>query len=248
MPKRSRSHRAIKRQDKLRRNTCLRCPFRAPSGRCLDRTPRSGRCGDYVFYFLPGGQQSRRRWVRPKDPHTPAQLQNRSRMGAASRRYNARLSQAEQNACIAAAAQRQSRPRLGQSGPLTGQQYWVRQAYTPPAAATARNAKIPVQVPRPQKLTRPTWGTRRRRAGDALVTRRRAARWGRLSRRPFGTPVWKGRFTGRQECLPYVNGGSAGRLGAGFKPDPPKVCYVERAGVQTNARCRAFLGVLGGNG
>ena len=143
VPNRSKSLRAIKRQDKLRRNTCLRCPFRAPSGRCLDLTPRSGRCGDYVYYVLPGGKQWRRRWVRPKDPRTAAQLQNRARLGGASHGYGARLSEVERTSCTAAGAQRQSRPRLGKSGPLTGQQYWVHQAYAQPAAAAARDAKMP---------------------------------------------------------------------------------------------------------
>jgi hypothetical protein len=181
MPNRSRKQRAIKRQDKLRSNWCLGCPFRAPSGQCRDRTIRSGRCGDWVFYLLPGGKQWRRRWVRPKDPRTPAQLQNRARLGRASHRYGARLTEAEQNACTAAGAKRQSRPRLGQSGPLTGQQYSVRQAYAQPAAANARSTKIPAQAPRPQKLTRPTWGAPRGRAVIAPGPRRRTPQWGRFS-------------------------------------------------------------------
>jgi hypothetical protein len=36
------------------------------------------------------------------------------------------LTQQEVNACIAAGVELRSRPRLCQSGPLTGQQYWVR--------------------------------------------------------------------------------------------------------------------------
>ena len=125
-PNRSKLQRAIKRRDKQRRNWCRRCPFCAPSGRCLDTTIRSGRCGDWVFYLLPGGKQCRRRWVRPKDPLTPAQVRNRTRLAAASRKYSAVLTDREQDAFIAAGAKRRSRPRLGQSGPLTGQQYSVR--------------------------------------------------------------------------------------------------------------------------
>ncbi len=87
-PNRSKLQRAIKRRDKQRRNWCRRCPFLAPSGRCLDTTIRSGRCGDWVFYLLPDGKQCRRRWVRPKDPRTPAQLQHRTRLAAASRKYS----------------------------------------------------------------------------------------------------------------------------------------------------------------
>jgi hypothetical protein len=181
VPKRSRRQRAILRRDKLRREWCRHCPFRAPSGQCLDLTLRSGRCGDYVYYLLPGGKQWRRRWVRPKDPRTAAQLQNRARLGSASHHYGARLSEEEQTACIAAGAQRQSRPRLGQSGPLTGQQYSVSQAYAQQADAKAHSAKIPAQAPRPQKLTRPTWGAPRGRAVIAPGPRRRTPQWGRFS-------------------------------------------------------------------
>ena len=126
-PNRSKLQRVIKRRDKQRRNWCRRCPFSAPGGRCLDTTIRSGRCGDWVFYLLPGGKQCRRRWVRPKDPLTPAQVRNRARLAAASRKYSAGLTDQEQDACIAAGAKARSRRRLGQSGPLTGQQYSVRQ-------------------------------------------------------------------------------------------------------------------------
>ena len=87
-------------------------------------------------------------------------------------------------ACIAAGAKRQSRPRLGQSGPLTGQQYSVRQAYAKPAAAKARHARIRAQVPPPQKLTRATWGLHRGRAGVAPGQGRRASQWGRFSSLP----------------------------------------------------------------
>ena len=184
------------------RNWCRRCPFRAPSGRCLDPTLRSGRCGDWVYYLLPGGKQWRRRWVRPKDPRTPAQLQNRARLGAASHHYGARLTEEERTACTAAGAKRQSRPRLGQSGPLTGQQYSVRQAYAKPAAANARNARIPAQVPPPQKLTRPTWGQHRsgssaapgqqgRRQGVTGGRRKAGAASEVLQKRRIMRPAWE---------------------------------------------------------
>ena len=161
MPNRSKLQRATKRHDKLRRNWCRRCRFRAPSGQCLDTTLRSGRCGDWVYYLLRGNKQFRRRWVRPKDPRTPAQLQSRARLRIASRHYSSRLTDEERDACIAAGAKRQSRPRLGQSGALTGQQYLVRNAYAKNAAVKVKSTKIPAQVPRPQKVTRPTWETRR---------------------------------------------------------------------------------------
>ena len=161
MPNRSKLQRATKRRDKLRRNWCRRCRFRAPSGQCLDTTLRSGRCGDWVYYLLRGNKQFRRRWVRPKDPRTPAQLQSRARLRIASRHYSSRLTNEERDACIAAGAKRQSRPRLGQSGALTGQQYSVRKAYAKNAAVKVKSTRIPAQVPRPQKVTRPTWETRR---------------------------------------------------------------------------------------
>ena len=152
--------REIKRRDKKRRNWCRRCPFSAPSGRCLDTTIRSGRCGDWVFYLLPGGKQCRRRWVRPNDPRTPTQVRNRSRLSAASRRYSEILTEEEREAYTAAGARRRSKSRLGQSGPLTGQQYAVRREYAKYTKRSRQNAGIPAKVLEPQKVTRPTWGFR----------------------------------------------------------------------------------------
>jgi hypothetical protein len=51
-----------------------------------------------VFYLLPGGKQCRRRWARPKDPFTPAQVRNRARLAAASRKYSAVLTDREHDA------------------------------------------------------------------------------------------------------------------------------------------------------
>jgi hypothetical protein len=155
--------------------------FCAPSGRCLDLTIRVGRCGEWVYYRLRGNKQYRRRWVRPKDPRTPAQLQNRARLGAISRKYSAELKDQEQTACIAAGAKLQSRPRLGQSGPLTGQQYSVRKEYAASAARKVQNTRIPAQVPQPQRLTRPTWGLHRGGAGVPPGQRERG--WGVTCRR-----------------------------------------------------------------
>ncbi len=167
MRKRTRNQRAIRKRDRLRRNSCRRCPFRAPSGRCLDPTIRIGRCGDWVYYLRPGKKLCRRHWVRPKDPRTPAQVQNRKRFGAASRNYSARLTDEEQDARIAAGAKQQSRPRLGQSGPLTGQQYSVHKTYATPSPRKGQNAKIPAKVAKPHKVMRTTWGPHRSIAGVA---------------------------------------------------------------------------------
>ncbi len=160
-PNLSKLQRAFKKRDRLRRNWCRRCPFCAPSGRCLDTRIRSGRCGDWVYYLLPGNNQCRRRWVRPKDPRTPAQRQSRARLSAASRKYSAGLTDQERVACIAAAAKQQSRPRLGQSGPLTGQQHSVRREYAANAGGKVQNTGISAKVARPERVTRPTWGTHR---------------------------------------------------------------------------------------
>jgi hypothetical protein len=160
-PNRSKLQRAIRRRDKLRRNCCRRCPFREASGRCLDTTIRSGRCGDWVYYLLPGNKQCRRRWVRPKDPRTHVQVRNRARLAAASRKYSSALTDQERDARIIAGAKLRSRKRLGQSGPLTGNQYSVRREYAANAAQKVQNTQIPAQVPKPQKVTRPTWGPHR---------------------------------------------------------------------------------------
>jgi hypothetical protein len=175
-PNSSRTQRAIKKRDKLRRNWCRRCRFCAPSGRCLDTTLRSGRCGDWLFYVLPGNKLCCRRWVRPKDPRIPAQLHNRVRFGAASHKYSAALTEQERKACIAAGARRKSRPRLGQSGPLTGQQYSVHKEYAMRAAGKVESTEYPAKVPQPQNVTKPSWEMRRGITGMAPVLRHRDTR------------------------------------------------------------------------
>src|ERR1035438_6852647 len=207
MPNHSKLQRATKRHDKLRRNWCRRCRFRAPSGQCLDTTLRSGRCGDWVYYLLRGNKQFRRRWVRPKDPRTPAQLQSRARLRVASRHYSSRLTDEERDACIAAGAKRQSRPRLGQSGALSGQLYSVRNAYAKKMAAKVQSTNIPAQVPRPQKVTRPTWETRR---GGSVVTpgqrARRSGVTGRGRKAVAASEVLKRKGLTRRTREHYRNG------------------------------------------
>jgi hypothetical protein len=107
---------------------CRRCRFCAPSGRCLERTIKSGRCGDWIW-FVRYAKQIRRPYIHPHDPRTPAQLHSRARLSAASRKYSHSLTQKLQGACIAAGAKLRSRPRLSQSGPLTGQQYSIHRQY-----------------------------------------------------------------------------------------------------------------------
>jgi hypothetical protein len=123
-----------------------------PATRCLDPTHlRSGRCGDWVWYVL-GGKQRRRRDVIPRDPRTPAQLRSRAALGATSRDYSAVLTEAQQDACIAAGAKVQSRRRLGSSGPLTGQQYHVRQE-----CAGKQYREAAAQVAQSQRVTQAPW-------------------------------------------------------------------------------------------
>ena len=59
------------------------------------------------------------------DPKTAQQLAWRTHLAAASKAYHEALSEEQRRACIAAGAKRKTRPRLGQSGRQTGQQYWV---------------------------------------------------------------------------------------------------------------------------
>ena len=113
---------------------CSRCPLCGPGGECFDTAVKSGRCGDWVWYVR-HGQQWRRRWIKGRDPNTPWQQAWRARLAAASKAYTEALTNEQQDDCTAAGAKRRTRPRLGQSGQQTGQQYWVGKECkgTPPA-------------------------------------------------------------------------------------------------------------------
>ena len=143
-------------RDLRRRGICRRCRLCAPSGQCRDTAIRSGRCGDWVWYML-GGKQFRRLWVTPHDPRTPSQLHWRARLRAVSRRYSRALTDQQQNACIAAGAKRRSRPRLGQWGWLTGQQYWVGKQCATRAQPAVRHAERAIKGLQTQEISRPTW-------------------------------------------------------------------------------------------
>ena len=140
----------------LRGRRCLRCPFCAPSGRCLDPRTRSGRCGDWVFYLV-RGKQLRRLWIKPRDPRTPSQRYWRARLAAASRKYSHTLTKEQVDACIAAGARRRSRPRLAQSGRLTGQQWWVRTECAGQTQAIMPGAQTAVKPLQTQSDSLPTW-------------------------------------------------------------------------------------------
>ncbi len=67
--------------------------------------------------------------------------------------YSRHLTQEQRRACIAAGAKRQTRPRLGQSGPLTGQQYWVHKDAVPAKPAVKRkDVHFASQPPQSQRL------------------------------------------------------------------------------------------------
>lgn len=139
----------------MMRARCRTCPSRAPSGRCLAPGLKSGRCGDYVWY-VSGNTQHRRRYVIPKDPRTPEQLLRRARFGAASIKYSRSLTDQERKACIAAGAKLRSRPRLGQWGWLTGQQYLVRKECTlANGQASTRNEEPAVEYNNYRELPDP---------------------------------------------------------------------------------------------
>ena len=160
---------------------CRGCPFWASPARCLNPSIRSGWCGDWIWYMR-GSKQCRRRYARPKDPRTVAQLLNRGRFRTASKRYSRVLTDEQRHACIAAGAKVRSRPRLDQSGPLTGQQYWMRKdARRANTDVKTKSLKTIPQVLQPQRVARSTSGLHRSITGVSPEQRRlytRAARPG----------------------------------------------------------------------
>ena len=166
---------------------CRGCPFWAPPARCLDRAIKSGWCGDWIWYMR-GKTQCRRRYARPKDPESLLQMRARARFGAASKRYSQSLTDGQQDACISAGAKVRSRPRLGQSGPLTGQQYWVSKDYARlKLQSKATKLRFATQAPQPQRFTRSTSGPHRGMSGVSPDQRRRATRL---------RPSRRGRYSG----------------------------------------------------
>ena len=159
----------------LRGSLCRRCPMCAPSGKCLAPGLKSGRCGDWVWY-MQGGKQLRRLWVKPRDPRTPTQLYWRALLGTASARYSQALSDEQQNACITAGAKRRSRSRLGQSGPLTGQQFWVQSQCSRQGQAGTPNAQSAAKGLQTKRISLPTWDTHRSGTGMAPPQHRSGTR------------------------------------------------------------------------
>lgn len=85
--------------------------------------PQSGKSGNTVSVRTRYGQ-SRRPLVIPKDPKTPAQLRSRSRLGHVAPRWRG-LTDQQRTVWNARGRKIHSRPRLGQSGPLTGCQFFT---------------------------------------------------------------------------------------------------------------------------
>src|SRR5208282_2852987 len=142
----------------------------------------------------------RRRYLHPHDPRTPAQQRSRARLSAASRKYSQSLTEKQRNACSAAGAKLRSRPRLGQSGPLTGQQYSIYRQYAlQKAHGNAIKSAIAPQVLGPQKLKRTSWEPRRGASGVSPERRRLPAR---PSRKPRGGR--KERRTDEERGVPAV--------------------------------------------
>ena len=94
-----------------------------------DGIAKSGRRGIWVYYMF-RGKQRRRRYVKPRDPRTPGQLRSRADFGAATNAYShsKELTEEQCERCRRAGAKLRSRARLWQSGPLTGQQFYIRRS------------------------------------------------------------------------------------------------------------------------
>ena len=106
----------------------------------LPAAPKSGRLGKWVYYMR-NGKQCRRRYVKPRDTRTPEQLRLRAAFGATSKAYSQVLTEEQRQECRAAGAKVRSRPRLAQSGPLSGQQYSIRRKAAEARAAETAKAK-----------------------------------------------------------------------------------------------------------
>ena len=86
--------------------------------------PQSGKLGTFISFRNRFGQ-FRRKYVVPKDPHSPAQMGVRSRFGRVSARWRV-LTDEQRAAWNAASGQVSSRSHLGKSGRLTGCQLFVK--------------------------------------------------------------------------------------------------------------------------
>jgi hypothetical protein len=134
----------------LKGGRCRDCRWRTPSAGCADPVRKSGRCGDWVWYPR-GSKQCKRRWVSPRDPRTPGQLRSRAALGAASKEWShsEKLTEEQREDWRRKAGKVQSRVRLGQSGPLTGQLNYV--------GRKTEKAEPISQVPQSEKAAQSMW-------------------------------------------------------------------------------------------
>ena len=86
--------------------------------------PKNGRCQERVFYRSRFGWCCRAHVV-PRDPLTAARSRMREVLGAVSKVWGALLTEHQRQRWVAAAAKLGRDPRLGQSGPLSGQAHFV---------------------------------------------------------------------------------------------------------------------------
>jgi len=86
--------------------------------------PQTGKQGTTVAVLTRYGQILRQ-YVKPKDPHSPAQMRIRSNLGRVSARWRV-LSPEQRQAWALAASEAKSRPRLGKSTALSGCQFFIK--------------------------------------------------------------------------------------------------------------------------
>jgi hypothetical protein len=86
--------------------------------------PKSGKCGQVVAFRSRFGL-CLRELIIPRNTITPARQFMRGAFGHHSQAYSHRLSDEQMDRWILAGAQVMSDPRLGQNGPLTGQQLYT---------------------------------------------------------------------------------------------------------------------------
>ena len=123
-----------------------------------------------------GTNLCRRKYVVPRDPRTPGQLRARAALTAASKAWshNPQLTEEHRRDWRVAGAKVRSRPRLYQSGPLTGQMYFVARncsqdragrelllRVADPAGQSSERRRQPAkavsQVTQFQRVVRSTW-------------------------------------------------------------------------------------------
>jgi hypothetical protein len=86
--------------------------------------PQTGKQGPTVAVLTRYGQILRQ-YVKPKDPHSPAQMRIRSNLGRVSARWRV-LTPEQRQAWALAASEAKSRPRLGKSTALSGCQFFIK--------------------------------------------------------------------------------------------------------------------------